>query len=74
MIIKGNEIRKVINETKKYLIFTPPNHSIISPLDAINIDVPRSGWDKTKIIGIIIKVNGTEILTNEFTFSGFNRW
>ena len=47
-------------ETKKYLIFTPPSHSIISPLEAINIDVPKSGWDKTKIIGIIIKVNEKE--------------
>ena len=43
MIIKGNEIRKVINETKKYLILIPPNQSIINPLDAINIDVPKSG-------------------------------
>jgi hypothetical protein len=73
VIIKGNEIRKVINETKKYLIFTPPNHRIISPLVAINIDVPKSGWDKTKIIGIIIKVNGIEILINEFTFSELKR-
>jgi hypothetical protein len=43
VIIKGNEIRKAINETKKYLIFTPPNHIIINPLDAISIDVPKSG-------------------------------
>ena len=69
-----NSKEKAIRETKKYLIFTPPNHSIINPLDAINIDVPKSGWDKTKIIGIIIKVNGKEILTNEFTFSGLKRW
>ena len=74
IIINGNEIKKATNETKKYLIFTPPSHSIISPLVAINIDVPKSGWDKTKIIGIIIKVNGTEILINEFTFSELKRW
>ena len=37
------KLEKAINETKKYLIFTPPSHSIISPLEAINIDVPKSG-------------------------------
>ena len=37
------KLERAINETKKYLIFTPPNHSIIKPLDAINIDVPKSG-------------------------------
>ena len=35
--------KKVINEIKKYLILTPPNQRIINPLDAIKIDVPRSG-------------------------------
>jgi hypothetical protein len=25
----------------KYLILTPPNHRIISPLDAIKIEVPK---------------------------------
>ena len=42
-IIKGSDIKKVTNETKKYLILTPPNHNMINPLNAINIDVPRSG-------------------------------
>mgnify|MGYP007000109581 CR=1 len=48
-IIKGREIKKVTKEKKKYFILTPPNHNIISPLKAINIDVPRSGCDKTRI-------------------------
>ena len=72
-MIKGNEIKKVINDTKKYFILTPPSHNIINPLQAINTDVPKSGWDKTKIIGIIIIVSANEILTNEFTFSIFIR-
>ena len=72
-MIKGNEIKKVINDIKKYFILTPPSHSIINPLQAINTDVPKSGWDKTKIIGIIIIVSANEILTNEFTFSIFIR-
>ncbi len=42
-MIKGKEIRKVIKEIKKYFIFTPANHKIINPLEAINTDVPRSG-------------------------------
>ena len=42
-MIKGNEIKKVTQEYIKYLIFTPPNHKITKPLNAINIDVPRSG-------------------------------
>ena len=37
------EIKKPINEIKKYFIFTPPNQRTISPLEAIQIDVPRSG-------------------------------
>ena len=53
-MIKGNEIKKVINDTKKYFILTPPSHNIINPLQAINTEGPKSGWDKTKIIGIII--------------------
>jgi hypothetical protein len=72
-MIKGNEIKKVINETKKYFILTPPSHNIINPLQAINTDVPKSGCDKTKMIGIIIIVSANEILTNEFTFSIFIR-
>ena len=72
-MIKGNEIKKVINDTKKYFILTPPSHNIINPLQAINTEVPKSGWDKTKIIGIIIIVSANEILTNEFTFSIFIR-
>jgi hypothetical protein len=72
-MIKGNEIKKVINDTKKYFILTPPSHNIINPLQAINTDVPKSGCDKTKIIGIIIIVSANEILTNEFTFSIFIR-
>ena len=42
-MIKGKDIRKIINEQKKYLTFTPPNHKIIKPLKAINTAVPRSG-------------------------------
>ncbi len=42
-IIKGSEIKKVKKEYIKYLIFTPPNHKIINPLNKINTDVPRSG-------------------------------
>ena len=65
-MIKGKEIKKVTKETKKYFILTPPSHNIINPLDAIKIDVPRSGWDKTKIIGIIISIKATKMLVNEF--------
>jgi hypothetical protein len=72
-MIKGNEIKKVINDTKKYFILTPPSHNIINPLQAINTEVPKSGWDKTKIIGIIIIARANEILKNEFTFSIFIR-
>ena len=72
-MIKGNEIKKVINETKKYFILTPPSHNIINPLQAINTEVPKSGCDKTKIIGMIIIVRANEILINEFTFSIFIR-
>ena len=71
-IIKGREIKKVSDETKKYFILTPPNHNIINPLNAISIDVPRSGWVKTKMIGIIIIVKAIEILVIEFTSSIFN--
>ena len=42
-MIKGNDIKKVIKERKKYLILTPPNHNIINQHKAINIDVPISG-------------------------------
>ena len=72
-MIKGNEIKKVINDTKKYFILTPPSHNIINPLQAISTDVPKSGCDKTKIIGIIITVRANEMLINEFTFSIFIR-
>ena len=72
-MIKGNEIKKVINDTKKYFILTPPSHNIINPLQAINTEVPKSGCDKTKIIGAekyaltlkpISKINYSE-LTNK---------
>jgi len=68
---KGKEIKKVIKETIKYLILTPPNHNIISPLEAINIEVPRSGWAKTKIIGKIIITRAINILEKVLTFSIF---
>ena len=71
---KGNEIKKVINDTKKYFILTPPSHNIINPLQAINTEVPKSGWDKTKIIGTKIIDIATVILVNEFTLSIFNLW
>ena len=66
--------KKVKSETKKYLILTPPNHNIISPLPAINIEVPKSGWDKTKIIGIKIIVKAIKILISELIFSIFTLW
>ena len=71
--MKGKDIRKVINEYTKYLTFTPPNHTIIKPLNTINTDVPRSGWEITNIIGksIIIKTN--IMLVKVFTFSIFIR-
>ena len=73
-MIKGNEIKKVIKERKKYLILTPPSHKIIKPLDAIKTEVPKSGWDKTKIIGTMIIDKETIIVVKEFTFSIFNLW
>ena len=36
--MKGSEIKKPINEIKKYFIFTPPNQRTINPLKAIKID------------------------------------
>ena len=38
-------------EYKKYLIFNPASHTTANPLNAINIDVPRSGWLTTNITG-----------------------
>ena len=73
-IINGSEIKKVINEYIKYLIFTPPNHNIISPLNAMSIEVPRSGWETTKIVGINIIDKTIVILLKELTFSIFNLW
>ena len=73
-MINGKDIKKVINDTKKYFILTPPSHNIIKPLLAINTEVPKSGCDKTKMMGIIIIVRANEILINEFTFSIFIRW
>ena len=73
-IMKGKEIRKVINEYTKYLTFTPPNHKIIKPLNAINTDVPRSGWEITNIIGTNIIDKTSVMLVKVFTFSIFIRW
>ena len=63
-----------MKKIKKYFILTPPNHRIINPLNAINIDVPRSGWASTKIIGITIIDMEIVILVKEFTSSIFNLW
>ena len=41
--MKGNEIKKVTKDIKKYFILTPPNHKTINPLKAIKIEVPKSG-------------------------------
>ena len=65
---------KVISEYTKYLILTPPNHKTINPLNTINTDVPRSGWEITNIVGIIIIDKTKMILVREFTFSIFIRW
>ena len=46
----------------KYLIFIPANHKTIIPLNAIKIDVPRSGWVITKKIGIINTTIGIKML------------
>ena len=47
----------------KYLIFRPENHKIIRPEKEIKIEVPKSGWVITKIVGTIIIV--TEINIDE---------
>jgi hypothetical protein len=70
----SKEIRKVINEYTKYFTFTPPNHTIIRPLNAINTDVPGSGWEITNIIGTSIFVKTNKMLVKVFTFSIFIRW
>ena len=40
---KGIEINKVKNEYIKYLMFRPASHITTRPLNAINIEVPKSG-------------------------------
>ena len=42
-ITNGREIIKDKKEYKKYFIFNPASHTTTSPLNAINIDVPKSG-------------------------------
>ena len=44
------------------------------PLAAINIDVPKSGWDKTKKIGIKSNTIGKIIFTILLTFEICNLW
>ena len=48
-----NEIIKDKTEYIKYLIFSPASHTTTNPLNAINIDVPKSGWLITNITGKI---------------------
>ena len=42
--------------------------------DFINIEVPKSGWDKTNPIGIKIIVKAIKILISELIFSIFTLW
>ena len=71
-IINGSEINKTINEITKYFICTPSNQRTINTLKSIKIDVPRAGWDKTKLIRTMIIYKETIIVVKEFTFSIFN--
>ena len=77
---KGNKERivpfgkKVFESLVKYLIFSPASHKTAIPLNPIKIDVPKSGWLITSIIGKIKIVNTIKTLTNEFTLSIWIRW
>ena len=70
--MNGKEIKKVMKEKMKYFILTPPNHNTIRTLEAINIDVPRSGCDTTIIVGINIIVSAIVMLMIELTLSIFS--
>ena len=65
----GNEIIKVKSEYKKYFIFNPASHITTKPLNAIKIEVPKSGWLITSIIGKIKITKTINILLKEFILS-----
>ena len=67
-ITKGAAITKAIDEYTKNFILIPANQSTTSPLKAINIEVPRSGWEITNAIGTARTTNGNKIFFKEFTF------
>ena len=58
----------------KNLALTPANHATTTPPAAIKIDVPRSGWEITRITGNNMIARTKVILAREFTFSIFIRW
>ena len=73
-IAKGVEINKVIKEYIKYLIFNPASHMTANPLNAIKIDVPKSGWVTTRIIGKIRIIVTTNIDWKVLTWLNCIRW
>ena len=66
-ITKGAEITNTIDAKTKYLILIPANQSAIIPLKAIKIDVPRSGCDITRKIGMINITKGIARVVKLFT-------
>ena len=51
--VSATETKKITKEATKYFIFTPASQITTIPLKAIRIEVPRSGCETTRNIGII---------------------
>ena len=62
---------KINDEYIKYFTFIPASHKTTRPLKAIKIDVPRSGWDITRIIGIKIIVKAKKNTSKWVYFLNF---
>ena len=58
----------------KNLALTPASQATTMPPDAINIEVPRSGWVATKIIGPMRAAMGNIKYLKLFIFSIDKRW